>query len=192
MTDHLDIAKQHAGPGITDHRRAWTHTGIAQVEALQRIAVRLDQMVARDALRDTPEGIRARGIDYDQIAESVGVADDETARFELSLTEYQAATRDTAIYPRASAASTQTYCTLGLTGEAGEVANEVKKIYRDDGWTLTGERKAKLRDELGDVLWYAARLADELGLDLGEIAERNLERLAARKTAGTLRGGGDR
>lgn len=72
------------------------------------------------------------------------------------------------------------YPTLGLAGEAGEVANIVKKIQRDFGGEITPETRAKLKDELGDVLWYISACADELGLTLKEIAEYNVEKLAAR------------
>ncbi len=63
---------------------------------------------------------------------------------------------------------------------AGEVANIVKKIQRDFGGEITAETRAKLKDELGDVLWYISACADELELSLDEIAQFNIEKLAAR------------
>ncbi len=96
----------------------------------------------------------------------------------LSFEEYQQAARATALYPRRL--SNLEYPTLGLAGEAGEVANVVKKIQRDFGGEITDETRAKLKDELGDVLWYIAACADELGLTLQEIAEYNVQKLAAR------------
>ena len=72
------------------------------------------------------------------------------------------------------------YPTLGLAGEAGEVANIVKKIQRDHGGVLNDEIRAKLKDELGDVLWYISACADELDMTLEEIAEFNVQKLAAR------------
>ena len=72
---------------------------------------------------------------------------------------------------------------LGLCGEAGETAEKVKKAIRDDGGTLTEERRAAIAAELGDVLWYVAQLATEAGLDLDELAEANLEKLASRQRA---------
>ncbi len=80
------------------------------------------------------------------------------------------------------------YPALGLAGEAGEVANQVKKWIRDDQGNMTAERKAKILDEISDVLWYAAQLCTDLGASLGEVAEGNLKKLAARKEAGTLQG----
>ena len=92
--------------------------------------------------------------------------------------EYQSAASKTALYPNRM--NNIAYPTLGLAGEAGEVANIVKKIQRDDGGILTNEVREKLKDELGDVLWYISACADELGLTLGEIAEFNINKLAKR------------
>lgn len=72
------------------------------------------------------------------------------------------------------------YPTLGLAGEAGEVANVVKKIQRDHDGVINDEIRSKLKDELGDVLWYISACADELGLTLTEIAEFNVNKLAKR------------
>lgn len=96
----------------------------------------------------------------------------------LSFEEYQTAARATALYPRRL--ENLEYPTLGLAGEAGEVANIVKKIQRDSGGVTTDETRAKLKDELGDVLWYISACADELGLTLADIAEFNVEKLAKR------------
>ena len=92
--------------------------------------------------------------------------------------EYQSEASTTALYPRRM--SNLEYPTLGLAGEAGEVANIVKKIQRDHGGILNEEIRAKLKDELGDVLWYISACADELGLTLNEIAEFNVNKLAKR------------
>jgi NTP pyrophosphatase (non-canonical NTP hydrolase) len=96
----------------------------------------------------------------------------------LSFEEYQKEAKQTALYP--NRLKNLEYPTLGLTGEAGEVANIVKKIQRDFGGEITEEIRAKLKDELGDVLWYISACADELNLTLEEIAEFNVEKLAAR------------
>ena len=107
---------------------------------------------------------------------------------------YQEKAEKTAIYPKHDGYGLL-YTALGLTSEAGEVAGKVKKILRDSDFIETGkvpdERVMKLESEIGDVLWYLAQLSTELGLDLGLIAERNLNKLEARQTAGTLRGDGD-
>lgn len=96
----------------------------------------------------------------------------------MNFEEYQAEASQTAHYPKRF--SNLEYPTLGLTGEAGEVANIVKKIQRDFDGVLTDEVKGKLKDELGDVLWYISACADELGLTLNEIAEFNVGKLAKR------------
>ena len=96
----------------------------------------------------------------------------------MKFEEYQTAARQTALYP--NRLSNLEYPTLGLAGEAGEVANLVKKIQRDFGGETTDEMRAKLKDELGDVLWYISACADELGLTLEQIAQFNVEKLAAR------------
>ena len=89
----------------------------------------------------------------------------------------------TAIYPKEKALE---YLALGLTSEAGEVAGKVKKLIRDG----KGDKKA-IASEIGDVLWYCAMLANELGANLGKIMEDNLYKLNDRKTRGTLQGSGD-
>lgn len=111
---------------------------------------------------------------------------------DYGMDEYQGKTRDTANYPEAQTGSVLalTYVGLGL-GEAGEVQGKIKKVLRDDGGIVTEEKRAAIVGELGDVLWYVARLADELGLDLSEIATRNLDKLSSRKERGVIGGSGD-
>ena len=107
----------------------------------------------------------------------------------MELSDYQERSRVTAVYPEAGA--NLLYPTLGLCGEAGEVAEKVKKMVRDDGGVLSGERRVALAGELGDVLWYVAQLATEAGLDLDAIARDNLDKLRSREQRGALRGSGD-
>jgi NTP pyrophosphatase (non-canonical NTP hydrolase) len=107
----------------------------------------------------------------------------------MKLSDYQQRSRATAVYP--DAGSNLTYPALGLCGEAGEAAEKVKKTIRDDGGELTDERRAALAAELGDVLWYAAQLATEAGLDLDEVAEANLRKLLSRREREVLQGSGD-
>ena len=96
----------------------------------------------------------------------------------MNFEEYQSEASATALYPRRL--ENVEYPTLGLAGEAGEVANIVKKIQRDHGGVINDEIRAKLKDELGDVLWYISACADELGLTLDEIAAFNVDKLAKR------------
>ena len=103
--------------------------------------------------------------------------------------DYQSAAAKTALYP--NRLNNLEYPTLGLAGEAGEVANIVKKIQRDDAGVLTDEVRAKLKDELGDVLWYISNLATELGISLNDIAFGNIEKLFSRKERNVIHGNGD-
>ena len=82
------------------------------------------------------------------------------------------------------------YTTMGLTGEAGEVANKLKKVLRGD-YKLE-EIKQEVADELGDVLWYVAVLGEVLGYDLETIAQKNLIKLYDRKKRGVIQGSGDK
>ncbi len=107
----------------------------------------------------------------------------------MDFDEYQEKASLTAVYPEKIAVS---YTALGLAGEAGEVANKVKKYLRGDidVWDVE-EYLHDLSAELGDVLWYLAMCADAHGLELGQIAEQNIAKLASRKARGTLKGSGD-
>jgi NTP pyrophosphatase (non-canonical NTP hydrolase) len=107
----------------------------------------------------------------------------------MDFSEYQRLSRRTATYPRAG--EDMTYPALGLCGEAGEVAEKVKKTIRDDGGVLGEERREALARELGDVLWYLSQLATEAGLDLDAIAADNLNKLLSRHERGVLSGSGD-
>jgi NTP pyrophosphatase (non-canonical NTP hydrolase) len=107
---------------------------------------------------------------------------------ELTLNEYQKLAYKTAIYPQQQGLA---YCALGLNGEAGEVAEQIKKAIRDDGGRMTSARLEALDKEIGDVLWYLSELATQVNLSLGGIARRNLEKLRSRKARGVLTGSGD-
>ena len=78
--------------------------------------------------------------------------------------------------------------TCGLCGEAGEVANLVKK----EAWHGKPMDLEKLTSELGDVLWYVADLASHYGLSLETIAAGNVDKLRARYPEGFVLGGGKR
>lgn len=101
----------------------------------------------------------------------------------MKFNEYQKKTGETAVYPEENAVE---YLALGLNGEAGEVAEKIKKSIRDDK-----ELGDDLRDEIGDCLWYIARLLDELGYNMSEAADANIDKLFDRKERGQLQGSGD-
>lgn len=107
----------------------------------------------------------------------------------MDFKEYQKKTQETAIYPNIG--DNFIYPTLGLAGEAGEVAEKVKKILRDDGGVISKEKKEGLKKELGDVLWYVSQVATEIGLSLDHIAEFNIKKLLSRKERGKIQGSGD-
>ena len=101
----------------------------------------------------------------------------------ITFSRYQDQTGKTAVYPKETPLQ---YLALGITGEAGEVAEKIKKKERD------GELDEEdLSKEIGDVLWYISQLASELDKDLGEIAEENIEKLQDRNERDQISGSGD-
>ncbi len=107
----------------------------------------------------------------------------------MNFDEYQKRAKKTAIYPNIG--NNIVYPTIGLAGEAGEIANKVKKIIRDDSTKLTLTSKKELSKELGDVLWYVASMSWELGISLEKIAQENIEKITSRKKRNTVKGSGD-
>ena len=107
----------------------------------------------------------------------------------MEFNHYQQKARETAIYPNMG--NEFSYPTMGLVGEAGEIANKLKKVIRDKAGVLTDDVRKSVADELGDCLWYIAQLATEMGYQLGDIAQNNVDKLASRKERGTLKGSGD-
>ena len=101
----------------------------------------------------------------------------------MEFNDYQKWAKELAIYPRDYAI---VYPAMGLAGEAGEVANKVKKLLRDKKLD-----KEAVADELGDVLWYVATLAADLDMDMGDIAQRNVDKLNDRRDRQKLQGDGD-
>lgn len=83
------------------------------------------------------------------------------------------------------------YGALGLNGEAGEVAEKIKKWIRDSGSDISKLDKQALSAELGDVLWYLARIADLIDIPLDSIAKDNIAKLASRDKRGVIGGSGD-
>jgi len=107
----------------------------------------------------------------------------------MKFSDYQKLIEQTALYPNRG--SNLAYPALGLTGEAGEVADKVKKLIRDHNSTLTPLLKHEMVKELGDVLWYLTALALELNVNLEDVAKSNVKKLTDRKSRGVLKGDGD-
>lgn len=108
----------------------------------------------------------------------------------MTLNEYQEAAHATS-HNTQIGGETLLYPVLGLAGEAGELANKVKKIYRDNAGVLSNNRRVEIADELSDFLWYVAELATQLNFDLDDIAAGNLKKLADRANRGVIGGSGD-
>src|SRR5882724_6742498 len=106
----------------------------------------------------------------------------------ITFNEYQQMAKSTAIYPKISGLS---YLALGLAGEAGEIANKVKKIIRDDNNVLSEGKRMDLLEESGDALWYLSQLILVLESDFNTVAKQNLEKLLSRKKRHALGGTGD-
>jgi NTP pyrophosphatase (non-canonical NTP hydrolase) len=104
----------------------------------------------------------------------------------MELNEYQKEAKKTAIYP-----SPIIYPALGLCGEAGEVAEKVKKVLRDNNGVFTDAKKEEIVKELGDVLWYVANTASDIGFTLEDVAQGNIDKLNSRKERGKISGNGD-
>lgn len=108
---------------------------------------------------------------------------------EITLNAYQTAALQTAVYPNQGA--NFAYPALGLVGEAGECADKLKKVIRDNNNVLTDTVRDAVAKEIGDVLWYVSVLAYEMNYDLNTIAQMNLEKLQSRQQRGVIAGSGD-
>ena len=114
----------------------------------------------------------------------------------MTLNEYQNHALETSKYPEEYKVI---FPALGMNGEAGEVAEKVKKVIRDivivrdsNGSILVPENvRESLAKEIGDVLWYVAIMAFDLGYPLEEIAKMNCDKLNSRKQRGVISGDGD-
>ena len=125
----------------------------------------------------------------------------------MIFSEYQEFTHETAMYPMTpedvSGILEHTdledfanwlalsYVIGKLNGEAGELAELQFKALRDEACYISDERKEKMKKELGDVLYYVARIAIHLGASLDDIASANMEKLRDRKARGVIQGSGD-
>lgn len=105
-----------------------------------------------------------------------------------SFYEYEKLAQQFALYPEAGTGSPMAlaYTALGLSGEAGEASEKVKKLIRDGKFD-----KSLTLKELGDVLWYLTAMTREMGYELSDVAEVNIVKLLDRQERGQLQGSGD-
>lgn len=111
--------------------------------------------------------------------------------FDGTLDGYQKAATSTAIYPGQGSFNGLIYTTLKLNGEAGELAEKVGKVMRDDNGNLSEEKRLSMILELGDILWYVAAAAKELNMTIYEVAAANISKVQSRQERGKLSGSGD-
>lgn len=104
----------------------------------------------------------------------------------MEFNEYQKLASSTAMYKQPII-----YPALGLAGEAGEVAEKVKKLLRDADGVMSEDRRNAIKKELGDVLWYVSQVAKDIGVDLNSVAQDNIDKLFDRKSRGVITGSGD-
>lgn len=108
----------------------------------------------------------------------------------MKLSDYQQKAPNTAHHHKDAMMDT-TIWALGIAGEAGEVVDKWKKIVAYKDGNYTDDDLKELAKEMGDVLWYLAMFANNLGLSLDEIASQNIEKLASRQERGVIKGAGD-
>ncbi len=107
----------------------------------------------------------------------------------MTFREYQLKAKETADYPEKG--TNFIYAALGLAGEAGEVADKIKKIWRDKNKQVSASDREEVGKEMGDVLWYLSQLAEELGIDFDDVAQMNLDKVHSRLKRNALHGSGD-
>ena len=107
----------------------------------------------------------------------------------MEFNEYQEKIMVTAKYP--DIGDNFVYPTLGIAGEAGEIAEKVKKIIRDHGGVVDSKKREELKKEIGDLLWYLSMLCTELQLQFNEVAEANIVKLLDRLDRNVIQGEGD-
>lgn len=106
----------------------------------------------------------------------------------MTLGAYQRGALSTAISPKDSEVA---YLALAMCGEAGELADKVKKVIRDHNNEYTADLRKAMAEELGDVLWYAANLANAIGYSLEDVCRMNLRKIESRRQRGKIHGEGD-
>lgn len=83
------------------------------------------------------------------------------------------------------------YYVMGIAGEAGEISEKFKKLFRDKKGIVDEDFKNIVIKEMGDVQWYMARLCSQFDIPFETVFTTNIEKLASRKKRGKLHGDGD-
>ena len=109
----------------------------------------------------------------------------------MQLDDYQARAAQTDFTTNDDPVFSRMYLSMGLAGETGEVVEKMKKVVRNAGGEVSGEKRDEIKKELGDVLWYLSQLARSLGISLNDVAETNLQKLADRAARNVLKSEGD-
>ena len=135
--------------------------------------------VGGDRLPGAPPGADAPYVGFELLKNILNV---------LDMDKYQHLAMQTKKYPEQYRLI---YPSLGLAGEAGELANKVKKILRDDNGDITQERAEQIFYELGDCMWYIAAIASDLGIPLSQVGDANLRKLHKRAEEDKIEGEGD-
>lgn len=107
----------------------------------------------------------------------------------MTFKEYQDETEKHAIYP--GKGHNFLYPLVGIMGEAGEIAEKIKKIWRDKENIISAEDRLEITKEIGDVLWYLSQLSTELGIEFNEVAETNIKKIQSRLERQQINGSGD-
>ena len=108
----------------------------------------------------------------------------------MTLDEYQKEALVTAVF-KEDKFQDLAHWVFGITGEAGEIAEKIKKIVRDKDGVLSDEDKEEIIKEIGDVLWYLAVLSEHLNISFEEVGKRNIAKLRSRHARGKISGSGD-
>lgn len=109
----------------------------------------------------------------------------------MDFDEYQKRASETATFGGKQKEHQLMYVTLGIAGEAGEIAEKIKKIMRNDDGVVSDEKRDDIKKEIGDVLWYLSQLARILDIPFSEVADANLAKLADRAARGVIKSTGD-
>ena len=111
-------------------------------------------------------------------------------KMSLEINEYQKKAHETACYMGMENGDFR-YPVMGLAEEAGEVSGKFAKAVRDANGIIDGDRREEIKKELGDVCWFVAEISTLLSLDLEEVMQGNLDKLASRAARGVIHGSGD-